>query len=317
MKKYVFLLLMFISFSLMSCDLGLTDSDSSNTDTQDKDNVGTNNDSDNEKTQDKTTNSSDENQNNDEIIFTGLTVVDIDECSVKVTKIDPDNFWGYTLKIQLENKSNDKAYTFSLSASSINGVKCDAFLYEEVAPGKKVNEDIIFLTDVLEENGIKKYTDIELTFRVCDSNDLTSDDLVKKTVHIYPYGEAKVEKYVRKTLSSDNVIVDNQYVTVIVTGYENDPLLGYIANLFILNKSNINITFTVDDVSINGFMADPLFIEVVSSGKCAFSDISWFDSTLEENGITDVEEIEFTLRAYNYDNWFADDLVNEVIKLQP
>jgi hypothetical protein len=111
--------------------------------------------------------------------------------------------------------------------------------------------------------------------------------------------------------------VDNQYVTVIVTGYENDPLLGYIANLFILNKSNINITFTVDDVSINGFMADPLFIEVVSSGKCAFSDISWFDSTLEENGIpmpnnwnviksTDVEilkEIKLDKQPQLFNNW--------------
>lgn len=45
--------------------------------------------------------------------------------------------------------------------------------------------------------------------------------------------------------------------------------------------------------------------------------MSWSDSTLEENGITNVETIEFKLRAYDADDWSASDLVNEVITLNP
>ena len=41
----------------------------------------------------------------DEISFTEVVAVDNDECAIKITGIDPDNLWGFTLKAQLENKS--------------------------------------------------------------------------------------------------------------------------------------------------------------------------------------------------------------------
>src|SRR5699024_2510800 len=34
-----------------------------------------------------------------------LVVVDNEACSIKITGIDPDNMWGYTLKVLLENKT--------------------------------------------------------------------------------------------------------------------------------------------------------------------------------------------------------------------
>ena len=36
--------------------------------------------------------------------FEEVVVVDNEECSVKITGLDPDNIWGYTLKAELENK---------------------------------------------------------------------------------------------------------------------------------------------------------------------------------------------------------------------
>ena len=38
---------------------------------------------------------------------------------------------------------------------------------------------------------------------------------------------------------------------------------------------------------------------------------------LEESGITDIEEIEFTLRAYDFDDLMAGDVFNEKITLNP
>lgn len=64
-------------------------------------------------------------------------------------------------------------------------------------------------------------------------------------------------------------------------------------------------------------MADPLFATSVSAGKCAFGSMSWSNNTLEENGITDIETIEFKIRAYDIDNWAGDDFVNEIITLNP
>ena len=232
-------------------------------------------------------------------------------------EIDPDNMWGFTLKAELENKSAEKTYMFSVESAAINGVESDPLFASEVAPEKKANESIIFSDSSLKGNDIGDYTDIELTFRVYDSNDWLSEAAARETVHVYPYGEDKATTFVREAQSSDNVIVDNESVTVVVTSYEDDPIWGYTVNLFLLNKTDKNVMFSVDEASVNGYMADPFFATSVSAGKCAFGSMAWPDSSLQENGITEVEEIEFLLRAYDSDNWLGEDFVNETITLNP
>lgn len=100
-------------------------------------------------------------------------------------------------------------------------------------------------------------------------------------------------------------------------GYEDDEIWGYTANLFLLNKTDKTVMFSVDDASVNGFMADPFYATSVSAGKCAFSSMAWSDTTLEENGITEVEEIEVLFRAYDADDFMGEDFANEVITLNP
>lgn len=251
------------------------------------------------------------------ISFEELTVIDNDECQIKITGIDPDNMWGYTLKAYLENKSTEKTYMFSVDGAAVNGVQCDPFFASEVAAGKKSNEEISFTDSSLEDNGITEFTDIEISFRVYDSNDWSADNVAEVTVHVYPYGEEKATTFERQSQSSDNIIIDNDYATVIVTGYEEDAIWGYTVNLFLLNKSDTEIMFSVDEASVNGFMADPFYATSVAAGKCAFSSMSWSDTSLEENNITNVEEIEFLFRAYDSNNWSGNDFVNETITLNP
>lgn len=273
---------------------------------------------DEETTDESETSSTDEEiAGENEIPFTEVVAVDNAECSIKITGIEPDNMWGFTLKAQLENKSTDKTYMFAVESAAINGVQCNSPFATEVAAGKKSNEKISFSDDEIEENGVGDYTDIELTFRVYDSNDWGADAVAEETIHVYPYGEDKAVQFVREAQASDNVLIDNEYVTVIVTGYEEDEIWGYTVNLFLLNKTDKNVMFSVDEASVNGFMANPIYATSVSAGKCAFSPLSWSDSVLEENGITEVEEIEFNFRAYNADDWLGDDFANETITLNP
>ena len=117
--------------------------------------------------------------------------------------------------------------------------------------------------------------------------------------------------------TNDNLINDNEYVTVTVIGYEKDDIFGYTAELYLVNKSDKNVMFSADEVSVNGYMIDPLFATSVLAGKCAFASMTWFESALEENEISNVEEIEFKLRAYNNDNWFGDDFANVPVVLNP
>ncbi len=252
-----------------------------------------------------------------EVPFEEIVVVDDEEVMIKITGLNPDGFWGYEVKIFLENKSTEKTYMFSVLDAFINGVKADPFFASEVSPGKKENSSLTFDTTTLEKNNIEQFTDFEIIFRVYDSDDWSADDIANETINIFPFGEDKAIKFEREPKESDNVIVDNEYVTVIVTGYEDDPIWGYTANLYLVNKSEKEVMFSVSDAAINGFMVDPFFARSLFPGKSSFSGISWSDSTLEEQGITDIEEIEFLLRVYDYNDYSAADLVNQIVILNP
>lgn len=252
-----------------------------------------------------------------EITFQELTVIDNDACTVKITGIDPDDTWGFTLKANLENKSKDKTYMFAALSAAVNGVQSDPLFAKEVAPGKKAIEDISFMDSALQENEVGEFTDIELTIRVYDSNDWLAEETALETVHIYPYGEDKASTFTREPQPTDQVLVDNEYATAIVTGYTEDSIWGYTVNLFFINKSDKEVMFSVNDASVNGYMADPFFAMAVTAGKCAFGSMSWSDSTLEENSIAEIEEIEFTLRIYDNNDWLAEAFAEENITLNP
>jgi hypothetical protein len=307
MKKIGALLLAFaLLFSFAACG-GSTESGSTSATTDE--NVSTN--------QEQESTTIVEEADTPQLAFEETTVIDNDECTVTITGIDTDDLWGYTLKANLENKSADKTYMFSVESAAINGVQCDPLFATEVAAGKKANSDISFTDSTLEENGIEEYTDIELTFRVYDSDDWLGDDVAKETAHIYPYGADKATTYVRETQPTDIVLVDNDYVTVIVTDFDPDNMWGYAANLYLVNKTDATVMFSVDDVSVNGYMIDPFYATSVSAGKSAFSSITWFSSDFEDNGISGVKEIEMLFKAHDYDSWGSDSYFEEVVTLNP
>lgn len=113
------------------------------------------------------------------------------------------------------------------------------------------------------------------------------------------------------------VLVDNENVCVKIVGTEDDPVWGYTLNVYLENKTDKELMFTVDEVSINRFMCDPFWAESVAAGMKSNSTIYWFESSLAENSITDVEEIHFTLRVYDANDFFAEDLVLEKFSIQP
>ena len=249
-----------------------------------------------------------------EIEFDELTVVDNEECLLKITGIDPSNIWGYSLKALLENKSSDKTYMFAVMSAAINGVESDPLFATEVAPGKKSNETISFSDSSLQEKGVGEITDIEIEYRVYDTDDWMADPVAQDVFHVFPLGEDKATKYKREAQSTDVVLADNEHVSVILIGTEEDPIWGYTLNLYIENKTDRKVMVSVEDVSVNGFMADPLFAREVGAKRSAFTNISWMDSAFEENGIDTVESIEMTMHAYDSEN-YGDDYFKDTITL--
>ncbi len=253
----------------------------------------------------------------DEIAFSGITVVDNDECVIEISPLESGGIFGASLPVYLENKSADKTYMFSLQSLSIDDLEISSLFAKEVAPGKKANEEIDIMDPSLGTAGINEYSDIELTFRVYDMGDWLAAPAALETVHIYLYGEENANSYVREPESTDNVLIDDDNVTVIVTGYEPDSLWGYAVDFYLINKTDTEVMFSEDNASVNGYMIDPYWATSVSAGKSKYSSMSFSNGSLEDNEITSVEEIEFTLKAIDDTDFMAKPYVEETVTLNP
>lgn len=256
----------------------------------------------------------------EEIPFAPVVVVDNEYCKITVTEIDPDNLWGYTIKTELENKSVEKTFMFTLNNCSINGVQCETLTAQEVAPGKKALEDISLITSTLEKNGIRNYTDIALSFRVYNTDDWGEEAAAEETVHLYPLGEENVDVFLREPQSSDIVLFETDKVKATVIGIREDPLWGYTLDLYLENKTGKIVMFAVDDASINGYMADPFFATELYPENRKFASVSWSNTTLEEIGISDytsITDIEFNIHAYDSRDWLADHFADETVTINP
>ena len=108
-------------------------------------------------------------QASEESTFEEIVVCDNEYLTFKITGIDPDNMWGYTLEVFIENKT-DKDIMISLDGVSVNGYMCDPFWGTDVYAGKKANSEISWSDTQLEENKIENIEDIDFTLHVTDNN---------------------------------------------------------------------------------------------------------------------------------------------------
>lgn len=252
-----------------------------------------------------------------EITFTEQVLVDDDNCTVKITGIEENGLWGYTLKVFLENKT-DLELMYSIDGVAVNGFMCDPFWASTVTAQMKSNEEISFSSDNFDKNGITNPTDISFTLRVYDNNDWAADALVEQEFIIYPMGEDAVQPYERESQPEDMVLFDNEQCKMIVTGFEEDDIWGYTMKVYLENKTDKELMFSTDGVAINGFMCDPFWAETVAAGKRSNTEITWYTESLAESGITEeITEIVLPIRVYDNNDWMADDFVNETFTVNP
>lgn len=264
---------------------------------------------------------SEETEDNSDITFEKQVLVDNDECSIAVKSIDPDGTWGYTLNMEVENKSSDKTYRFTKTDTYVNGVYLSAIWTERVDAGKKSVSELYFDNDALEILGIETVTDIQMTVYAYDTDGYSSDRVAEATVHIYPYGEENATVYVRETLETDQVLMDNEYVSVIVTGFETEYDGDYTVNLYLVNKTDEELVYSLDDISIENYIVETSRGIRLNAGKQCNSSFNIDHENLEDIDITDpekeIEEIELLLEIYSSERGYSEPLVSETVTICP
>lgn len=225
----------------------------------------------------------------------------LDRDGVKITAKEyvKEPIWGEGIKVLIEN-SSDKNIGVGCNALIVNNYMITDLFSSTVAAGKKANEVIYFSSSALNEAGIDCIGQIEIYFRVYDGDSydtlLEAEGVTIKTsgfeqMDVTP-ADAGTELY-----NKDGIRIVGKYVDDV------DSFWGTAVVLYLENNSGKNIGVSCENMSINGFMIDPLFSSTLYDGKMAIDDITIFSSDLEENDIESIEEIELSFHIYNADTY--------------
>lgn len=113
------------------------------------------------------------------------------------------------------------------------------------------------------------------------------------------------------------VIVDREDLYFAIKDVRSDSALGYTWKLYVENRTDKNLMFTFEKVSVNGVMCDPFWAEIITAGKKGNCEVTWMRDAFEARGIGDVYEVDFTLNVYNDDDYTEAPLMHDPFEVFP
>ena len=247
-----------------------------------------------------------------------IQLVNNDDVAVHIMNIENNEHTGMQLHIQCENRT-DRALMFSWDMVSVCGYMYDPFWREEVAGGKTANSIIFLDTYELEKMGITSVDEITFTLNVIDSENWM-ETLVQESFTIYPTGlNASTWQVPQRETPDAQVVADDENVRFVIEWADGEDTSKFTVYVYLENKTDRNLMYSWDMVSVNGYMIDPFWAVSVAAGKRACSEITFYGSDLEANGIEEVSDVEFTLLVSDYDDddWEAGYLLEETYTYNP
>lgn len=235
----------------------------------------------------------------DDVTIEEKVIYEGNDIKITATGLNNDGFFGPEVKVLIENNSA-QGITVQSRNSSVNGLMVDTMFSADVATGKKANDTITFSSSDLEISGITTIKDIEFSLVVMNSD--TWDDIVATDMIVLT--TTADESFVQEYDDSGFVAYNADGIKVVVKKLNSsDSFWGSDVHLYIENNTTNNISVQSRDVSINGFMVDPIFSCDVMVGKKAFDTMTFMESDLTDNGITDITDLEFKLHIFDSESW--------------
>lgn len=216
-----------------------------------------------------------------------------DDSGYKITITGFDQSSGLDITLLIENNS-DASIVVIPEYCIVNGYTVDASMYTEIAPGKKANDSVSISETSVNLSGIGKFTDIQLSFIIQDDSWdtlLTTGPINLET--------SNSGKYTQEYDDSGSIIYQDDHVNIVSQG-----LLEYSSGapdliVYMYNGYDFPIMVQTRDFSANGFMVDVGFSPVIQPKTHMVDTISLFESSLEDNGIDSVTDMEFSVVIYN------------------
>ena len=215
-------------------------------------------------------------------------LADADGIKVTATGIE-DGFYGPEIKIQIENNSEQSVMVQSRDVS-VNGIMQQNVIFScDVAAGKSANDELTFMSSELEQAGINQIGEVELKIAVSNADDW-SDLFTTEAQQIQTSAYGSFEQTYD---DSGFVAVDQDGYRIIIKKLDDEESFwGADIYIYAENNSDRDVTIQARDVSINGYMVNPMFSCDILSGKKAFDSITFLESDLKDNNIEDITDME-------------------------
>lgn len=236
----------------------------------------------------------------------------LDENGIKITAkgLDKDGLLGPEVKLLIENESG-KDVTVQARNVSVNGYMVEDIFSADVVNGKKANDELIIMANSLEKAGISTIADIEFSFHVSETHSFDSlfdSDLIQLKT-------SAADSYEYTFDDSGDVVYDEGGVKIVVKGLsESDSIFGPGIIVYAENNSEKDVTVQVRDVSVNGFMVDPIFSADVAAGKHAVDSITFMSNNLDENEIDKIKDVELSFHIFN-ELFGGEDIDTDTVKI--
>ena len=211
-----------------------------------------------------------------------------------------DDIWGDGIKLLIENNS-DKSITVGCNALIVNNYMISDLFVSGVAAGKAANKIMYLSNTELEAAGIDTVGQIEAYFHVYDSD-------TYETLFDTECVTIRTSEYVNMDTVADDTGVELYNaggIKIVGKTVDENSFWGTAILLYCENNSGKNVGIAVDEMSINGFMMEPLFTTTVYDGKMALEDITIFAEDLEANGIEKIEDVELRFHIYDAESYEA------------
>lgn len=245
-----------------------------------------------------------------------LVLADNENLTFTITKFEDNAHLGFQMQVYCENKS-DRPMIFSLDGVSVCGYMYDPFWAQEVDAGKAVYSSIGFDTYELAEYGITAVEEISFRLSVIDSEEWMNEPFADEHFTVYPTGmNADTVVYPEYQHQNGETVIEDEILRYIIVKVEDTDGDLYTINCYVENKTDRDLLVSWDNVSVNGMMVDPFWARAISAGKRLYTTVDFYREDLQAQGIDHVTEIEFTLTAYDYNNFDAMPLVQDTIVYQ-
>lgn len=221
----------------------------------------------------------------------------VDKGDVKITALEyvEDSLWGQGIKVKIENNSKDNIAVTLNSMSANNYMVTDDLFYCDVAAGKTGNDTIYLSDSFLRSAGIEMVADITMDFHVSSSD---SYETLFDVPHVQLSTSAS-GSISQPALDDGKELYNQDEIRIVGQYVDEDSFWGTAVELFIENTSSQNVIIQCENMSINGCMVEGYFSTQVNAGKMAIDSIEVMESDLENNNITEVNDVELNFIIVN------------------